>query len=184
MKQSTQGKLVIISIFGISILMSGYAWWHNVHTGDQVIRFFGIEAATRLRHAETIELLLLDNSHENQPIAEQPTLKTSTGEMTILSVQDISSARGMVHMQHTFIQDHTYRWDQSLPDLPLQWAFALRFTDQAGQTTFLFDPAAYAIEHQETGQQILMSEMMNNLVRYLLESKLVTEEDVTSDSMQ
>ena len=54
MKQSTQGKLVIVTIFGVAILMSVYAWWHNIHTGDQVIDFFGIETATR--HVTLIKL--------------------------------------------------------------------------------------------------------------------------------
>ena len=56
MKPDVQGKLVIISIFGVAIAMSIYAWWHNIHTGNQVIEFFGVENATRLRHADSIDL--------------------------------------------------------------------------------------------------------------------------------
>ena len=66
MKPDVQGKLVIISIFGVAIAMSIYAWWHNIHTGNQVIEFFGVENATRLRHADSIDLLILDADAQGQ----------------------------------------------------------------------------------------------------------------------
>ena len=109
MKPDVQSKLVIISIFGVAIAMSIYAWWHNIHTGNQVIEFFGVENATRLRHADSIDLLILDADAQGQ-VNER--FNTSAGPSSILSEQSITNTPGMVHLRHMFIQDHTYRWDQ------------------------------------------------------------------------
>ncbi|MBA61742.1 MAG: hypothetical protein CMJ76_05185 [Planctomycetaceae bacterium] len=176
MKQNTQGKLVIIGIFGVAILMSVYAWWHNIHTGDQVIQFFGIETATRLRHANKIELLILND----EPASSENMLKTSMGRVSVKSVQDMSSTRGLVHMRHIFIQDHTYEWEKGIPEMLSGWSFALRFSDSSGQTTLAFAPSTYLVEHLETGKLIVMGELLDNLIRYLAESKLISLEDVTS----
>ena len=176
MKQSTQGKLAIVVIFGVAIFMSVYAWWHNIHTGDQVIDFFGIETATRLRHADKIELFILAEKAE----AIDATLDSSIGNIPVKSIQDISSARGLIHMRHIFIQDHTYEWDKSVPEIIPDWAFALRFTDSVGQSTLVFAPSTYVVEHIETGKLIVMGELLDNLIRYLAESNLLSLEDVTS----
>lgn len=176
MKQSTQGKLAIVVIFGVAIFMSVYAWWHNIHTGDQVIDFFGIETATRLRHADKIELFIIAEKAE----AIDATLDTSIGNIPVKSIQDISSARGLIHMRHIFIQDHTYEWDKSVPEIIPAWAFALRFTDSVGQSTLVFAPSTYVVEHIETGKLIVMGELLDNLIRYLAESNLLSLEDVTS----
>ena len=176
MKQSTQGKLAIVVIFGVAIFMSVYAWWHNIHTGDQVIDFFGIETATRLRHADKIELFIIAEKAE----ATDATLGASIGNIPVKSVQDISSARGLIHMRHIFIQDHTYEWDKNVPEIIPDWAFALRFTDSVGQSTLVFAPSTYVVEHIETGKLIVMGELLDNLIRYLAESNLLALEDVTS----
>lgn len=176
MKQSTQGKLAIVVIFGVAICMSVYAWWHNIHTGDQVIGFFGIETATRLRHADKIELFIIAEKAE----ATDATLDNSIGNIPVKSVQDISSARGLIHMRHIFIQDHTYEWDKSVPEIIPDWAFALRFTDSVGQSTLVFAPSTYVVVHIETGKLIVMGELLDNLIRYLAESNLLSLEDVTS----
>ena len=82
MKPDIQGKLVIISIFGMAIAMSAYAWWHNIHTGNQVIEFFGIETATRMRHADSIELLLLDKGAQQESGREK--IDSSVGPRAVL----------------------------------------------------------------------------------------------------
>ncbi len=176
MKPDVQGKLVIISIFGVAIAMSIYAWWHNIHTGNQVIEFFGVENATRLRHADSIELFILDKATDGQG-KEQ--LSTSAGSSSVRSKQNITNTPGMVHLRHMFIQDHTYRWDQGAPELPPRWAFALRFKDSSGTTTLVFAPANYVVEHVESGKLLLMGDLLDNLIRYLTESKLITLDDVT-----
>lgn len=176
MKPDVQSKLVIISIFGVAIAMSIYAWWHNIHTGNQVIEFFGVENATRLRHADSIDLLILDADAQGQ-VNER--FNTSAGPSSILSEQSITNTPGMVHLRHMFIQDHTYRWDQGVPELPSSWAFALRFKDSTGTTTLVFAPANYVVEHVETGKLLLMGDLLDNLIRYLTESKLITLDDVT-----
>ena len=176
MKPDVQGKLVIISIFGVAIAMSIYAWWHNIHTGNQVIEFFGVEDATRLRHADSIELLTIDTDAQGQ-VNER--FNTSAGPSSVRSKQNITNAPGMVHLRHMFIQDHTYRWDQGVTELPPNWAFALRFKDSTGTTTLVFAPTNYVVEHLETGKLLLMGDLLDNLIRYLTESNLLTLDDVT-----
>ena len=177
MKPDIQGKLVIISIFGMAIAMSAYAWWHNIHTGNQVIEFFGIETATRTRHADSIELLLLDKGAQQESGREK--IDSSVGPRAVLSSQNITNRPGLVHLRHMFIQDHTYQWNQSVPELVPEWTFALRFMDASGTTTLIFAPTTYIVEHVETGKLILMGDLLDNLIRYLTESKLMTLDDVT-----
>ena len=173
---NSKGKLAIIAIFGMAVLMSVYAWWHNIHTGDQVIDFFGIETATRLRHASEIELIIL----EDESVSQGATLNTSRGRVGVKSVQDISSTRGLIHMRHIFIQDHTYEWESVVPDIAAEWVFALRFRDSRGETTLAFAPSTYLVEHMETGNRIIMGELLDNLIRYLAENRLISLEDITS----
>ena len=67
-----------------------------------------------------------------------------------------------------------------MPKIKPDWAFALRFTDTVGQSTLIFAPSTYTVEHIEAGKIIVMGELLDNLIRYLAESNLLSLDDVTS----
>ena len=57
----------------------------------------------------------------------------------------------------------------------------VRLIMDASGTTLIFAPATYIVDHVETGKLILMGDLLDNLIRYLTESKLMTLDDVTQN---
>ena len=136
MKPDIQGKLVIIGIFGVAIAMSIYAWWHNIHTGNQVIEFFGIENATRLRHADSIDLLILDKRAPHKDKSMNDLIRRLV-RSSMLSSRILRIHQDGPSPTHVYSGSHLSVGRES-SGIAFEWAFALRFKDSTGTTTLIF----------------------------------------------
>ena len=159
-----QGKYVIFAIFGTALAMAVFAWQFRISEGDDVLDYWGIESANLLRHANRVEFLKLDSAEAADP---DSTLTINGTQQRIVSVEDISSRKGLIHARHMFIVDHTYLWEESPPENIQSWHFALRFSDDNKQVTLAFDSQSHAVQMLNNNKPLIMGPMFDNLLYYL-----------------
>ena len=129
-----QGKLVIVFIFGLSVVMGGYAWWHHFTQGRRCVEFWGAEAGEMIRYAPQVEVIKLappetDNVEVIQIQSEPHAVSAS---------KDITATPGLVHARQAFIEDASFLWD-AVPDGQANWQYVLRFTDGEQQVSVALD---------------------------------------------
>ena len=159
-----QGKYVIFMIFGTALAMAVFAWQFRISEGDDVLDYWGIESANLLRHANRVEFLKLDSAEAADP---DSTLTINGTQQRIVSVEDISSRKGLIHARHMFIVDHTYLWEESPPDNIQNWLFAMRFSDGDKQVTLAFHSQSHAVQMLNNNKPLIMGPMFDNLLYYL-----------------
>jgi len=159
-----QGKYVIFMIFGTALAMAVFAWQFRISEGDDVLDYWGIESANLLRHANRVEFLRLDSAEAADP---DSTLTINGTQQRIVSVEDISSRKGLIHARHMFIVDHTYLWEESPPDNIQNWLFAMRFSDGDKQVTLAFHSQSHAVQMLNNNKPLIMGPMFDNLLYYL-----------------
>ena len=159
-----QGKYVIFVIFGTAIAMAVFAWQFRISEGDDVLDYWGIESANLLRHANRVEFLKLDSAEAADP---DSTLTINGTQQRIVSVEDISSRKGLIHARHMFIVDHTYLWEESPPENIQNWLFAMRFSDGDKQVTLAFHSQSHAVQMLNNNKPLIMGPMFDNLLYYL-----------------
>ena len=159
-----QGKYVIIVIFGTALAMAVFAWQFRISEGDDVLDYWGIESANLLRHANRVEFLKLDSAEAADP---DSTLTINGTQQRIVSVEDISSRKGLIHARHMFIVDHTYLWEESPPENIQNWLFAMRFSDGDKQVTLAFHSQSHAVQMLDNNKPLIMGPMFDNLLYYL-----------------
>ena len=161
-----KGKYVIIVIFGTALAMAVFAWQFRISEGDDVLDYWGVESASLLRHAKQVEFLKLDSV---DALDSASTLTINGTRQSIISVEDISLRKGLIHARHMFIVDHTYLWEESPPENIQHWTFALRFSDGDKQATLAFHKQNHAVQMLGNNKPLIMGPMFDNL-RYYLEN--------------
>ena len=157
-----RGKWIIIGIFGTALAMGVFAWQYRIQSGDQVIAYWGIEPATRLRHAAHIEFLQLSDT-----AADGSSLQINDAQRHIESVIDITNRKGLIHARHMFISDHSYLWNTPVSNVAKRWDFALRFRDGSAEVTLAFDIQTHSVQMLGKNQPLVMGPMFDNLLYYL-----------------
>ena len=114
------GKAVIVGIFLLAILATGYAWRVQYQRGRQTLQFWGSELALAIRHAEQVDLIVVDATDGNRTIP-------------------LNGTRGLVHARQALVVDASYDWDADVENLTPKWEYGLRFTDGAETHAIWFD---------------------------------------------
>ena len=159
-----QGKYVIFVIFGTALAMAIFAWQFRISEGDDVLDYWGVESANLLRHANKVEFLKLASADVADP---DSTLTVDGTPQSIVSTEDISSRKGLIHARHMFIVDHTYLWKESPPENIQNWHFALRFSDGDKEVTLAFHKQSHAVQMLNNNKPLVMGPMFDNLLYYL-----------------
>jgi hypothetical protein len=53
-----RGYLVVLAMFALALIAATFAWYVNFNRGRRTLEFFGPEAATLIRTAPKVELIL------------------------------------------------------------------------------------------------------------------------------
>lgn len=129
-----QGKLVIVFIFGLSVVMGGYAWWHHYTQGRRCLDLWGAEAGELIRYAPRVEVLKLDNADTT----DAETIQIQGESHAIAARQDITNTPGLVHARQALIEDASFLWKADLEG-PSNWQYELRFTEGDKQVSVAID---------------------------------------------
>ncbi len=142
MKQSNRGKGVIVGIFLLALVLSGYAWWHQFQQGPRCRDFLGTEAVQLVRLAPRVELLRFDQdlaSAEGSP-APEDVLQIAGTTLHVTRRANITKVPGLLHARHALLQDVNYQWDAAATPCLSQWSFGLRFSNNGEDVIVAFDP--------------------------------------------
>lgn len=141
MNQSNRGKAVIVGIFLLAVVLSGYAWWHQFQQGPRCREFLGTEAVQLIRLAPRVDLLRLAETPADGGDSRPPEGILRIGETTLLVTDrvDITKVPGLLHARHALLQDVNYQWDAPATGCVSQWSFALRFSQGGQDVMIAFD---------------------------------------------
>ncbi len=151
--------VVIIVLLGMSA--GAVSIWWRWEQGKRALEFWGRDAAQRIRHAPQVELLQLSDS----------------GDVT--ERKDISKLAGLLHARHALIEDASFDWTKSLPDVWIKeetWSYAVRFTMDGEHTTVAFDLSRRRIRHVEAGSEIVLTKQINDGWRKYTEGVFAAEQ--------
>ena len=110
------GRLLVVGIFGLAILASGFAWWWNFNRGRRALELYGAEGATLIRTAPVVQVLRPDSERN----------------------LDISRAPGLINARASLLSDASYVWSagELRQDSPL---FSVRFSKGERSIDVVFD---------------------------------------------
>jgi hypothetical protein len=132
---SARGRLVVVGMFALAAAASTFAWWWNYHRGRQALELYGPEAATLIRTAPQVDLLVLGY---DEPI-------------------DISRAAGLLNARTSLLNDASYDWQRSLTELATP-SDTVRFTDGNRSVEITFDFDAHALKTSSTSRIAALNE--------------------------
>lgn len=157
------GKIVILTILGLALLATGYAWWYQRQRGQQILDFWGAETAFAIRHAKEIELIRLDAGDDEA---------ISLGE-----------ARGLIHARQALIVDASYDWESVANDVTPKWQYALRFSDEEKQTeSSLWFDLDQELAGNQSGDHCVKIHIAEGLRKFFEEQ--VAESDNSDESQE
>ena len=132
--QQISGRVIILTIFGIGLALSGGAWWYHYMGARQAAAFWGSPAGRLIVRGPEVTFyelgeLVADGSDE--PLIAGRMIK---GEI------DLSGKPGLIHLRHVFTQDSNLQWDGRTrePAGKGDWAYAVRFGEGDLSTVVLF----------------------------------------------
>lgn len=135
------GRIIILTMFGIALALSGGAWWYHYSTTRRAAEFWGAEGARLLVKAPRLEFLELGE----RAAGAKPQAREEAGEVVagraVTAVQDLSDKPGLIHLRFVFTQDANFGWSeiasQRVDVADAQWAYALRFEEGERQLVIL-----------------------------------------------
>ncbi len=133
-----RGKLVVLFIFGISIVSGVFACWHFYEKGDQAKEFWGTETANLIYHAPKVELLKLHVGDDlPADVIEEIDIEGKTRAVIVRI--DVTNARGLIHLRGALIEDASFEWGKPRGNPIPVWDFVLRFKDEDKQAAIAID---------------------------------------------
>ena len=117
-----QGKYAVIAIVGVGIVAAAFGWYWNVHRGRGTLAFYGPEAASLIRSAPTVEILV--------PPSNQG---AKTREI------DISRAPGLLNARSSLLDDASYEWNKAPADDSAGGSVVIRFRSPRNEAMLRLD---------------------------------------------
>ncbi|MCO6453734.1 MAG: hypothetical protein J5I93_00320 [Pirellulaceae bacterium] len=166
-----RGLLVIGIMLLLAGLLGGYAWWVQYQKGRRILEYFGPRATWLVRHAERVELLLLDSREApaaaggREPEAGLADLEIDGRRFPVRQRFEIGQIRGLVHARHTLVVDSSYTWAAPRGTCQADWRFALVFRGEGEQATLAFDAGCHRVRllesERELGLHVPLSEVLH-----------------------
>ncbi len=161
----SSGKLVVLSIFALAIGMASFALWWNWGHGRRSLEFWGTEGGLAIRDAQKVEILKLKTTtinengeiskylkasplepaqpkttvDENGAISTEHSIVTDVQLREVLETKDVTGAHGLVHARHAFLEDASFKWEETVSFFGPDWQYAVRFQSGGRETTVLLD---------------------------------------------
>jgi hypothetical protein len=123
-----QGQYVVLAMIGLAIAAAMFAWWWNYGRSQRPMELFGPEAATLIRTAPQVEILV------SEP----------TGNI------EISKARGLLNARTSLLSDASYEW--SSPTHFNNAQAAVKFSQGNQSVIVFFDFENRSVQVSGTGR--------------------------------
>ncbi len=132
-----RGKLVSLILIALGLSAAVLAVGYQYRATRRTLAFWGGEAAALIARAPQVELLFLAPPVEGT----DPSSATYSLDKALAGARaiDISSARGVVHLRHSLVEDATFDWNPPAGKPKGAWTHALRFSDDDRSAVVAFD---------------------------------------------
>ncbi len=133
--QQISGRVIILTIFGIGLALSGGAWWYHYLGARQAAAFWGSPAGRLIVRGPEVTFFHLGELAEEKPAGERIAGRVVEREV------DLTGKQGLVHLRHVFTQDSNFQWEgrtREPVDAANDWGYAVRFGEGDLETVVLF----------------------------------------------
>ncbi len=124
MLRSVPGSILVIGLLALGVFAAGVGVWWQWQQTRRCLAFYGIRTSERISKAPRVELWRF----------KRPSDSRHTGHLSVNRVQDITEAKGLVHLRRGLVEDANFKWFERgrselgpLPDAA--WDVALVFYD-------------------------------------------------------
>lgn len=136
-----QGKWVILSVLGFSIVAAMASWFYYARLQERPLALWGVRPAEMMLRAPAARAFRIVPAVDAVPIegAESPALEFSVAGQRYRAVaeRDISQANGFSHIRNSLIHDRSFVWDEAPCEAPPQWTHVVQFVDGEDQVAIL-----------------------------------------------
>ena len=124
MLRSVPGSMLVMGLLALGFLAAGVGVWWQWQQTRRCLAFYGIQVTEQISKAPRVELWRF----------KRPSNGGRTGQLYVNRVQDITDAKGLVHLRRGLVEDANFQWlergwlePEPLPDAA--WDVALVFYD-------------------------------------------------------
>jgi hypothetical protein len=130
----SSGQVAVLGMLALAVLAAGFAWSWNFNRGRKALEFYGPEAATLIRTAPKVEIVV-----------------TQSGNAI-----DISQAPGLINARSSLLSDASYRWDLKAEEPPPD-APAVRFSNHNKSVIVRFAFPAHGMWTSSTNRVVMLA---------------------------
>jgi hypothetical protein len=126
--KNASGKLVIVAIVAIAVAAAGVSWWFRYDVTHRAAEFWGPKTARLIRDAPIVQFWTHDPPTNLPELIASEVSAESTRDPS--TVQDVTHARGFVHLRNALLDDRSFRWPPNPPAPGTDWKWMLRFQNE------------------------------------------------------
>jgi len=130
------GRKVVLAIGLIALVLGGTGWFYRYHTTHRAAQFWGSTAAMLIRGPSSVVVFELKPIEENSKKSSDLPIKAA--DYFRRRSQDISDARGLVHLRNALSLDRNFDWEASDSHSEENWVLGIAFSEGEDQQTILF----------------------------------------------
>lgn len=119
------GKWLILALVAIAFASGGFSWWFRWSATHRAANFWGPEAATTIRDAQTVTATKRADHHSQS---------AESGSQPGTTKFDASQAPGLVHLKQALLEDRSFVWDQLPPAEPFAVRWSIDFAPLPGRS--------------------------------------------------
>ncbi|MBL6709711.1 MAG: hypothetical protein ISQ10_01415 [Planctomycetes bacterium] len=123
MFRSTPGSMLVIGLLALGLLAAGIGVWFQWQQTRRCLAFYGTRATEQISKSPFVELWQL------KPLSGG----RHTGRLEAVLVEDITEAKGLVHLRRGLVEDANFQWvegnTERAPLADAAWDLALVFFD-------------------------------------------------------
>lgn len=138
--------MLVIGLLALGLLAAAIGVWFQWQQTRRCLTFYGTRAAEQISKSPFVELWQL------KPLSND----RHTGRLEAIRVEDITEAKGLVHLRRGLVEDANFRWVEKgtteyvpLPDAA--WDLALVFSDS--QQTIVSKQTVVVIDFGKNSQE-------------------------------
>ncbi|MCA9198251.1 MAG: hypothetical protein KDA87_11965, partial [Planctomycetales bacterium] len=147
---ANQGRMVVIGMVVVALAAAIFAWTFRLSQGQQILTFWGADAASAIRLGSEVKLLQLEAGQ----IDSSNALVRSLNGMDWTAAIDISKTSGLVHARQALITDASYAWSsEANADWSKDWDVLL-FAGPDQRITVAVQGEAQILVHGGTGRMV------------------------------
>jgi len=98
--RSIPGSVIVIGLLALGLIAAGIGVWFQWQQTRRCLSFYGTKATEQISNSQFVELWQLRPSSASR----------HTGQLEAFQVEDITTAKGLVHLRRGLVEDANFHW--------------------------------------------------------------------------